>query len=221
MTSLDKIAAAAQFARERHAGQKRKGKAGEPYIAHVEEVADLVASFGGDEETIAAAWLHDTIEDCPSTSYEELVQRFGRRIADIVAEVTDDKSREKAERKRLQIEKAPERSQGASLVKIADKTSNLRAIANSPPTNWDFERRMGYVRWAVAVIAHLPVTPKIALDAFLGAVDQAEIAIATDLLPVRHAQEIATAVRKRQQARRKAPESEIERFLLDLLDEAH
>lgn len=147
------IARAADFAARAHVAQRRKGDAQEPYINHLAEVALLLtqATGGRDSELIAAAWLHDTLEDT-DTEREELETLFGPAVAAIVAEVTDDKSLLKAERKRLQVETAPHKSGQARLLKIADKTSNLRAIASSPPSGWDFARRIAYLDWAEAVV---------------------------------------------------------------------
>ena len=99
----DLISRAERFARARHKGQFRKGKAQESYTIHLEEVAALVERWSGSERAIAAAWLHDTVEDCPPTSVAELEALFGKEIAGIVAELTDDKSLPKAERKKQQI----------------------------------------------------------------------------------------------------------------------
>ena len=92
------------------------------------------------------------MEDTPTTS-EELAALFGPRAAGLVAEVTDDKSLPKAERKRLQIEHAGHASTGAKIIKIADKTSNLRALSASPPVGWEAERKREYTVWAEAVVA--------------------------------------------------------------------
>lgn len=148
------IARAADFAARAHVAQRRKGDAQEPYINHLAEVALLLtqATHGRDAALIAAAWLHDTLEDT-DTEREELETLFGAEVATIVAEVTDDKSLVKAERKRLQVETAPHKSPQARLLKIADKTSNLRAIALSPPRGWDTARRIAYLDWAEAVVA--------------------------------------------------------------------
>ena len=102
---------AAAFARKAHAGQSRKGAAKEPYIAHVEEVADFVARHGGDDTAVAAAWLHDTVEDC-AVAPAEIVRLFGVHVAGVVAELTDDKSLPKARRKELQVAGAPKKSGG-------------------------------------------------------------------------------------------------------------
>lgn len=145
---------AAEFAAKRHVNQRRKGAAGEPYINHLAEVAMLLADAteGIDAALVAAGFLHDTIEDTP-TKYEELVARFGADVADLVAAVTDDKSLPKAERKRLQVEHTPKLSKRARLLKLADKISNLRSIATSPPADWDAARVIDYIAWAEKVVA--------------------------------------------------------------------
>ncbi|MFL5337871.1 MAG: HD domain-containing protein [Geminicoccaceae bacterium] len=145
-----------RLAAERHAGQRRKGEAAEPYINHLAEVADLVAEATGgrDPNLVAAAVLHDVVEDTP-TSLEEVESLFGADIASLVGEATDDTSLPKAERKRLQVVHAPERSPRAKVLKLADKASNLRAMAESPPADWSSERRHGYIAWARAVVAGL------------------------------------------------------------------
>jgi len=150
------IERAAGFAAHCHAGQTRKSRAAMPYIVHPAEVAALASLFGGDAQTIAAAWLHDTVEDCPPTSLADIAADFGRDVAAIVAEVTDDKSLPKAERKRRQIVHAPESSPGAALVKLCDKISNVRSLAQHPPVGWDRTRRLEYLDWAEAVVAALP-----------------------------------------------------------------
>jgi hypothetical protein len=72
---------------------------------------------------------------------KHLVEAFGAEIADIVGEVTDDKSLPKAERKRAQIEHARHLSQRAKLVKLADKICNLRDMSDCSPADWPIERR--------------------------------------------------------------------------------
>jgi len=107
-----------------------------------------------DPVIIAAALLHDTIEDTRTTR-AELVRAFGRDVAKIVAEVTDNKRLHKKTRKRLQIEHAPQLSRRAKLVKLADKTCNLRDVAASPPAGWALKRRREYFDWAGQVVAGL------------------------------------------------------------------
>jgi (p)ppGpp synthase/HD superfamily hydrolase len=145
---------AADFAARRHVNQRRKGAAGEPYVNHLAEVAMLLATAteGGDAALVAAGFLHDTLEDTP-TEYEELLAFFGSDVADLVAAVTDDKSLPKKERKRLQIEHAPKASERARMLKLADKISNLRSLATSPPAGWDIARAAEYIDWAESVVA--------------------------------------------------------------------
>jgi GTP diphosphokinase / guanosine-3',5'-bis(diphosphate) 3'-diphosphatase len=147
---------AASFAARKHSGQKRKGKEGEPYVNHPLEVANLLVSVGGidDIDVLTAGLLHDTVEDT-GTTRDEIESRFGKTAADIVMEVTDDKSLPKQERKRLQVEHAPHLSPGAKLVKLADKISNITDILESPPADWDDQRRREYVKWGEAVVAGL------------------------------------------------------------------
>jgi hypothetical protein len=160
LTSVRAILDAAFFAAQRHAAQKRKGAAGEPYINHLLEVAGLVAGALPEPDTnlVIAALLHDTIEDVGVTR-QEVIDRFGEDVTSLVLEVTDDKSLPKAERKRLQVVNAPHKSVRAQLIKIADKISNLRAILYSPPQDWTFERLKQYFNWAKAVVDALPSPP--------------------------------------------------------------
>lgn len=158
------ILKAAHYAADKHAGQRRKGAAAEPYINHLLEVAELVSGVQpADTNLIIAALLHDTVEDAGVTR-EEVVQRFGSDVADLVLEVTDDKSLPKAERKRLQIVHAPELPVRAGVIKLADKISNLRAILASPPADWSVDRKREYFHWAKAVVDGL-VAPNSLLKA--------------------------------------------------------
>ena len=150
------ITRALRFAAERHSNQRRKGQAKEPYVNHLAEVAELVAKAteGKDANLVAAALLHDTIEDT-ETVREELLTVFNNDIAQLVGEVTDDKSLPKQDRKNLQVTDASRKSTRAKLLKLADKTANLRSIANSPPENWNTERKRAYVDWATKVASGL------------------------------------------------------------------
>jgi GTP diphosphokinase / guanosine-3',5'-bis(diphosphate) 3'-diphosphatase len=141
------------FAAHKHRDQRRKDAEASPYINHPIALADVLVNEGGvtDFEVLCAALLHDTVEDTDTTP-QELVEAFGARIARIVAEVTDDKTLPKAERKRLQIEHAPTLSREAKLVKLADKLVNLRDVAERPPAKWDLARRREYFDWAKRVV---------------------------------------------------------------------
>jgi len=156
MDQLVSVMKAANAAARWHVHQRRKGAAQEPYINHLLEVAGLVteATGGSDPNIVNAALLHDAIEDQGITA-ERIASEFGQQVADIVMEVTDDKSLPKAERKRRQVENAPKKSREAKLIKLADKISNVRAVANSPAPDWSVERRFEYVEWAKQVVAGL------------------------------------------------------------------
>jgi GTP diphosphokinase / guanosine-3',5'-bis(diphosphate) 3'-diphosphatase len=140
---------AADAAARWHVHQRRKGPAEEPYINHLVEVAMLVADAtdGSDTKLVIAALLHDAIEDC-EVPRELIAESFGEDVAAIVEEVTDDKSLPKAVRKEEQIKTSSTKSPRAKLLKLADKTSNLRAVAASAPAEWSVKRRIEYVRWA-------------------------------------------------------------------------
>jgi (p)ppGpp synthase/HD superfamily hydrolase len=151
------------FAAERHAKQKSKAAAAQPYINHLVEVADLVAEAtkGADANLVAAAVLHDTIEDT-ATTYDELVSTFGRDVADLVAEATDDTSLPRVERKRLQVVHAPGKTPRAKILKLADKISNLRALSTNPSSRRQREQLLEYVTWARAVAEGLRgVSPRL------------------------------------------------------------
>ena len=149
------------FAAHKHRAQRRKDVEASPYINHPIALARTLAVEGGvtDTRTLIAAVLHDTVEDT-DTTFEEIGAVFGAKVADIVREVTDDTTLDKADRKRLQIEHAPHLSKRAALVKLADKTSNLRDVASSPPRGWPLERKRAYFDWAKAVIDELPSVNK-------------------------------------------------------------
>jgi (p)ppGpp synthase/HD superfamily hydrolase len=150
---LVQILAAANFAARAHAQQKRKGAAAEPYINHLIEVAELVASSGheADVNLIMACFLHDTVEDTSVTRHE-LAQTFNDDVVSLVMEVTDDKSLPKEVRKAKQVQSAPAKSARAQTLKLADKISNLRSLLSSPPSNWSTERKLEYFQWARDVV---------------------------------------------------------------------
>jgi guanosine-3',5'-bis(diphosphate) 3'-pyrophosphohydrolase len=150
---LAKIIDAAAFAAERHRNQRRKDADATPYINHPLALARVLTSEAGvtDVTTILAAILHDTVEDT-TTTRDELEARFGREVASVVMEVTDDKELAKAERKQLQVEHAPHLSRQAKAVKLADKICNVRDVADCPPAGWPLERRQEYFDWARRVV---------------------------------------------------------------------
>lgn len=142
---------AAHYATLKHHGQKRKGSADLPYAAHVLDVARRLAEARPKDETlILAGVLHDAVEDAGATR-EEIAERWGEAVAALVMEVSDDMSLPKAERRRRQVEEAPRKSEAAKRLKIADKASNLAALAESPP-DWSLKKRRAYIDWAREVV---------------------------------------------------------------------
>ncbi|MFL9906759.1 HD domain-containing protein [Paraburkholderia sp. RL17-337-BIB-A] len=150
---MNTLISAIAFAADKHRNQRRKDHEASPYINHPIALANVLANEAGveDERVLIAAVLHDTIEDTETTE-QELLRLFGKDVADIVMEVTDDKTLPKAERKRLQVEHAAHISRRAKLVKLADKICNLRDIATNPPADWSLERKQEYFDWAKAVV---------------------------------------------------------------------
>lgn len=159
LPGLPLVLKALHFAADKHRRQRRKDAGASPYINHPIALAETLCFVGGvdDPVIIAAAILHDTIEDTETTG-AELEQHFGAEIRRVVEEVTDDKALPAAERKQLQIVHAATASNRAKLVKIADKICNVRDIVDSPPVGWSYERRRNYVVWAKAVVDKLRST---------------------------------------------------------------
>lgn len=152
----ERIFVALRFAAEKHKHHRRKGGRDIPYINHPIGVATLLATIGGvtDPDVLAAALLHDTVEDTDAT-LEELERLFGPVIAGLVAEVTDDPDLTSAQRKATQEREAPFKSPKAKLIRLADKTCNIYDIAHEPPPTWSDERRRAYFDWAERVVAGL------------------------------------------------------------------
>lgn len=123
---------AIEFATKAHEGQVRKGTK-RPYIVHPVEVADIVAAMTKDEEIISAAVLHDTIEDCPEVTEEILCVIFGERVASMVAQESEDKSKTWQERKGATIQFLHNAPIEVKMIGLADKLSNIRDIDRDYP----------------------------------------------------------------------------------------
>ncbi len=123
---------AVEFAVKKHSGDPRKGTK-VPYIVHPMEAAAIVAGITNDQELIAAAVLHDTVEDTDATR-EELEELFGKRVADLVAAESEDKREDLPPeetwyiRKKETIDELEREGHEARLLTLADKLSNIRAI---------------------------------------------------------------------------------------------
>ncbi len=121
---------AAIFAIKAHAGTERRGKAF-PYIIHPMEAASIVSSITNDPELLAAAILHDTIEDTGVTE-EQIRNEFGDRVANLVKNETSQmpKGTPWRTKRQSQIAIIVSASRDSKIVAIGDKLSNMRAIAN-------------------------------------------------------------------------------------------
>ena len=121
------------FAVRAHAGTERRGK-GFPYIVHPLEAMEIVATMTPDPELLAAAALHDTVEDTDVT-IAQIQTEFGDRVAELVAMESDEphQSRDSIEnwraRKQTAIDRLARASRDAKIVALGDKLSNMRAIA--------------------------------------------------------------------------------------------
>lgn len=157
MTSL--LVNAINYAAIKHRDQRRKDQFKSPYINHPIDVVNwlVLAGYENDQELLAAAVLHDTIEDT-GTSYEELATVFGKDIADIVMECTDNKKLDKITRKKEQIKHAAVISKKAKLVKLADKLSNMFDLQKNPPLKWTPAEIHGYFVWSLHVIREMKGT---------------------------------------------------------------
>ena len=151
-TNMETVLRAAAFAAEKHRNQRRKDAEASPYIDHPIQLAYiLVQADVEDPVVLAAALLHDTIEDT-NTTHDEIEIVFGHQIANIVDECSDDKRLGKLERKQAQVDHAAKISREAQLVKIADKISNVSDIDGAPPAGWSLDRKREYFDWAKKVV---------------------------------------------------------------------
>jgi guanosine-3',5'-bis(diphosphate) 3'-pyrophosphohydrolase len=151
-THMEIVLRAAAFAAEKHRNGRRKDVEASPYINHPIQLAYiLVQADIEDPVVLAAALLHDTIEDT-NTTLEELQVVFDYEIAGIVAECSDDKNLTKLERKQAQVDHAAHISRRAKLVKLADKIANVNDLNDAPPAGWSLERKREYFDWAKRVV---------------------------------------------------------------------
>jgi RelA/SpoT family (p)ppGpp synthetase len=133
---VDRVRDAYEFGAEAHQGQKRLS--GEPYIAHPVAVADILADLHLDAQTIVAAILHDVIEDTAS-SKEEIAERFGAEVAELVdgvSKLDQIQFRSRAEAQAESFRKmllAMVRDIRVIIVKLADRTHNMRTLGAMPP----------------------------------------------------------------------------------------
>ena len=150
MNHINKFVDAIDFAAEKHKLQRRKGYLKIPYINHPVKVCKILIDCGeSDIDLLLAAILHDTIEDTNTTA-DELLLKFGQKVANLVVEVTDKMDLDENIRKNLQLVNASKLSPEASLIRIADKIANINDIIKYP-LNWTVKRKLRYIAWAEEV----------------------------------------------------------------------
>jgi guanosine-3',5'-bis(diphosphate) 3'-pyrophosphohydrolase len=140
------------YAAQLHQYQRRGGYDRLPYINHLIKVTNTLIQIGRetDETLLSAAILHDAIEDTEAT-HASIAARFGTAVADIVEELTDDMTLSYPKRKDLQIAGAPQLSEAAKKIRIADKACNIQDIF-SYPLRWTKQRKRAYVINACAIV---------------------------------------------------------------------
>lgn len=128
------IEKAAEFAVRKHKGQKRDGGI-EDYIVHPMQVALILSLITKDPNVVAAAYLHDTIEDT-DTTYEELAKGFGKDIADLVNEVTHEGAKDEFGFYFPRL-----KTKRGIMIKLADRLSNISGMES-----WPVSRQLHYLR---------------------------------------------------------------------------
>lgn len=147
---MEVVTRAIAFAAERHANQRRNDVDMTPYINHpIRVLRHLVKVSVSTADVLAAAVLHDTLEDT-ETTYDELCAEFGPAIALLVQEVTDNTQLPREERRKAQVERVKSMSLGAKLIKLADKLDNVMGVCSSTCTK-DVQAAQEYCRFAAAV----------------------------------------------------------------------
>ncbi len=176
---VEKVTRAYEFSAKAHAGQHRKS--GEPYIHHPLEVARVLADMHMDYQTLAAAILHDVIEDTP-TLKTEIQRKFGKGVADLVdgvSKLTQIKFSTFAEAQAHNFRKmlmAMSNDIRVILVKLADRLHNMRTLGALPP-----EKRRRIARETLEIYA--PIAQRLGINNIR--LELEELGFAT-LYPMRH-----------------------------------
>ena len=126
---MELVKSAELFAKKKHSGMMKKDGI-TPYSKHLEDVVNRLKSLGVvDEELLCTGWLHDTIEDT-DTSFDDLFEQFGRRIAVLVSSLSKDMSLPKKQREQAYVKQLKESPIDAKLVKLCDISANLSSLKN-------------------------------------------------------------------------------------------
>lgn len=151
---MEKMGKARRYARVKHAGQTRDGT-DEPYVNHVERVAEYLTDAGVvDPSVICAALLHDTVEDTTATQ-EDLRMEFGDTVAYLVEQVSLPKTLKRGDKRRLEYSKVRALDPRAALIKLADKLDNVCSMANS---DWSRDEQREYFEHVSALVDAMAMT---------------------------------------------------------------
>jgi len=127
---MTKVESAQFFAKDRHKGMTRKDGV-TPYYAHLGSVVSYLKSLGvTDEDVLCSGWLHDTIEDT-DTTFDELYERFGKKVAVLVSSLSKDKKFPKKARELVYVKQLKDAPLEAKIIKLCDISANLKDLANS------------------------------------------------------------------------------------------
>ena len=128
--SISKLESAEKFAKTKHAGMKRKDGVTD-YFEHLKSVVNRLQNIGiTDEEMLCTAWLHDTLEDT-RTSFDELIQRFGKEVAVLVLSLSKDQSLPKKQKEIQYVKQLKDAPWQAKIIKLCDIASNLKELKTS------------------------------------------------------------------------------------------
>ena len=138
---MEIVKSAELFAKKKHSGMTQKD--GSPYSEHLEAVVNRLKSLGVvDEDLLCAGWLHDTIEDT-DTSFDDLFERFGSRVAVLVSSLSKDTSLPKKQKEQAYVKQLREASPDAKLVKLCEISANLSDLKKYSPSK---SKRLRYLK---------------------------------------------------------------------------
>ena len=139
------------FAKKKHSGMMRKDGT-TSYSKHLEDVVNRLKSLGViDQELLCAGWLHDTIEDT-DTSFDDLYEQFGSRVAVLVLTLSKDMSLSRKKREQGYVKQLKEASFDAKLIKLCDISANLGALKNYDASKSKKLRSVRQIRRYLSVI---------------------------------------------------------------------
>lgn len=169
------IERARELAARKHAGTHLFDANRTGMFEHVSQVAGLVQELGGSTEMVAAAWLHDIVEDTDVT-LAQVKDGFGAEVATLVDGLTDPEEFEAMplkERKQLQAERVKTLPDNVKRIKLCDQLSNVRRIIEKPPTDWSAEKQWVYVQGAYKIAQQCAGLWPVADDRFQAAYTEA------------------------------------------------